>query len=71
MMFNQICNTVANQKMLCAVLTTVGGLHLAMTESQPVLGFLDLPSVGWFSVQHTLGLALVACGGCCVVACMN
>jgi len=70
MMFNQICNTVSNQRMLCAVLTTVGGLHLAMTESQPVLGFLDLPSVGWFSVQHTLGLALVVCGGCCVVACM-
>jgi hypothetical protein len=71
MMFNRICNTVANQKMLCAVLTTVGGLHLAMTESQPVLGLIDVPSIGWFSVQHTLGLALVACGGCCVVACMS
>jgi len=64
------CNTVANQRMLCAVLTTVGGLHLALTESQPVLGMIDVPSIGWFSVQHTLGLALVVCGGCCVVACM-
>lgn len=69
-MIKNICNTVSNQRMLCAVLTTVGGLHLALTESQPVLGMLDIPSVGWFSVQHTLGLALVLCGGCCVVACM-
>ena len=70
-MMKNICNTVANQKMLCAVLTTVGGLHLALTESQPVLGMIDVPSIGWFSVQHTLGLALTVCGACCVVACMN
>ena len=70
-MFDKICNTVANQKMLCAVLTTVGGLHLAMTESQPVLGKFNLPSFGWFSVQHTLGLALTVCGACCLVDCMN
>jgi hypothetical protein len=69
-MMRNVCNTVANQRMLCAVLTTVGGLHLALTESQPVLGMIDVPSIGWFSVQHTLGLALVVCGGCCVVACM-
>jgi len=69
-MIKNICNTVADKRMLCAVLTTVGGLHMALTESQPVLGMLDLPSVGWFSVQHTLGVALVACGACCVVACM-
>ncbi len=70
-MFDKICNTVANQKMLCAVLTTVGGLHLAMTESQPVLGMFNLPSFGWFSVQHTLGLALTVCGACCLVDCMK
>jgi len=70
-MMKNICNTVANQRMLCAVLTTVGGLHLAMTESQPVLGMIDVPSIGWFSVQHTLGLALAVCGGCCVVSCMR
>jgi hypothetical protein len=69
-MIKNICNTVADKRMLCAVLTTVGGLHMALTESQPVLGMLDLPSVVCFSVQHTLGLALVVCGGCCVVACM-
>lgn len=65
-----ICKTVADKKMLCAVLTTVGGLHMALTESQPVLGMIDAPSIGWLSVQHALGLALVVCGGCCVVACM-
>ncbi len=70
-MFDKICNTVANQKMLCAVLTTVGGLHLAMTESQPVLGMFNLPSFGWFSVQHTLGVALTVCGACCIVTCMK
>ena len=69
-MMKKLCNTVADKKMLCAVLTTVGGLHMALTESQPVLGIIDVPSIGWFSVQHTLGLALVVCGGCCVVACM-
>jgi len=66
-MIDKICNTVANQTMLCAVLTTVGGLHLAMTDSQPVLGMFNLPSFGWFSVQHTLGLALTVCGGCCII----
>lgn len=69
-----MCKTVADKKLLglnlCAVATVVGGLHLALTESQPVLGMIDAPSFGWFSVQHTLGLALVLCGGCCVVACM-
>lgn len=70
-MMKGICNTVADKKMLCAVLTTVGGLHMALTDSQPVLGMFNLPSFGWFSVQHTLGLALVACGGCCLVAYMK
>ena len=70
-MFDKICKTVADKKMLCAVLTTVGGLHLAMTESQPVLGMFNLPSFGWFSVQHTLGLALTVCGACCLVDCMK
>jgi hypothetical protein len=46
-------------------------LHLALTESQPVLGLLDTPSFGWFSVQHILGSALVVCGGCCVLNCMK
>jgi len=73
-MMNQVmglCNDVANRRMLCAILTTAGGLHMAMTESQPVLGMLDLPSVGWFSAQHLLGSALVVCGGCCLISCMN
>ena len=73
-MMNQVkglCNTVANQKMLCAVLTTAGGLHMAMTDSQDVFGMIELPSFGWFSAQHLLGSALVVCGGCCIISCMN
>ena len=64
-MFNTLCNKIEtkNGKLLCAVLTTVGGLHMALTESQPVLGMIDLPSFGWFSAQHILGSALVVCGG--------
>jgi hypothetical protein len=71
-MFNKLCSAIEtkNGKMLCAVLTTVGGLHMALSESQPVLGRIDLPSFGWFSVQHTLGAALVVCGACCLKNCM-
>lgn len=69
-----LCKTVADAKLfglnLCAVATVVGGLHLALTESQPVLGMIDVPAFGWFSVQHTLGLVLVGCGACCIVSCM-
>ena len=73
-MMKNLCNTVADKKLfglnLCAVATVVGGLHLALTESQPVLGMIDVPAFGWFSVQHTLGLVLVGCGACCIVSCM-
>lgn len=73
-MMKNLCNTVADKKLfglnICAALTVVGGLHLALTESQPVLGMFDVPSIGWFSVQHTLGLVLVGCGACCIVSCM-
>ena len=69
---DKLCNGIEtkNGKLLCAVLTTVGGLHMAFSESQPVLGRIDLPSFGWFSVQHLLGSALVVCGACCLKNCM-
>ena len=74
-MLKKLCNGIEtkNGKMLCAVLTTVGGLHLALTESQPVLKFFGRPldKLGWFSVQHILGSALVVCGGCCIMNCME
>tara|TARA_B100001287_G_scaffold275898_1_gene284950 strand:- start:1562 stop:1804 length:243 start_codon:yes stop_codon:yes gene_type:complete len=71
-MMDKLCSMIEtkNGKMLCAVLTTVGGLHMALSESQPVLGRIDLPSFGWFSVQHILGSALVVCGACCIKNCM-
>ena len=36
-MLNKLCNGIEtkNGKLLCAVLTTVGGLHMALTESEP------------------------------------
>lgn len=69
-----ICKTVADKKMLCAILTTVGGLHMVASENQPVLGMLNLGGVSFagkeIGVQTVLGAALVVCGGCCIVACM-
>ena len=40
-----ICNTVANYKKTCAVLALVGGLHMTLSENQPVLGMIDLPTI--------------------------
>lgn len=69
-----ICNTVANKKKTCAFLSLVGGLHMALSENQPVLGRIDLPTVTVMGkdvgVQTVLGLGLAVCGGCCLVACM-
>ena len=72
-MMDKMCNyvTTGKGKMLCAVFSTVGGLHLMLSESQPVLGRIDIPSIGWFSVQHTLGVALTVCGVCCLKNCME
>ena len=69
-----ICNTVANKKKTCAVLSLVGGLHMALSENQPVLGKIDLPTITLMGktvgVQTVLGLGLAVCGTCCLVACM-
>ncbi len=72
-MMNKMCNYMATGrgKMICAVASTVGGLHLMLTQTQPVLGMIDVPSIGWFSVQHTLGVALTVCGVCCLKNCME
>ncbi len=72
-MLDGMCNAVETPrgKMVCAVLTTVAGLHLMTTESQPVLGMIDAPSFGWFSVQHILGIGVTVCGACCLMNCMR
>ena len=48
---------------VCCLAATVGGLHMVLTESQPVLGIsaLDFPIV-----QKGLGLLLVVCGAGCL-----
>ncbi len=74
-MLNKLCNGIEtkNGKMLCAVLTTVGGLHLLMTAPQPVLGFLRSFSFNVMGrevgAQQLVGLGLTLCGVCCLVAC--
>jgi hypothetical protein len=40
-----------NGKLICATLSTVGGLHLLMTA------------------QQIVGIGLLTCGVCCLVAC--
>ncbi len=69
-----LCNTVANKKRTCAVLMVVGGLHMTLSENQPVLGRIDLPSITLMGkdvgVQTVLGLGLAVCGTCCLVSCM-
>ena len=71
-MLDKMCNWVdsSNGKKVMAVAVLAGGLHLALTESQPVLNFLDLPSFGWFSAQHILGVVLTVGGLCCLKNCM-
>ena len=72
-MMDKMCNYMGtgSGKMICAAVATVGGLHLMLTQTQPVLGMIDVPSIGWFSVQHTLGVALTVCGVCCLKNCMG
>jgi len=72
-MMDRMCNfvDVGTGKLLCAIATTVGGLHLTLTESQGVLGTTFNPQMGWLSVQHGLGLFLTLCGVCCVMNCME
>jgi len=62
-----------NGKLICATLSTVGVLHLLMTAPQPVLGFLPSFSFNVMArevgAQQILGIGLLTCGVCCLVAC--
>ncbi len=49
---------------VCCIAAAVGGLHMVLSESQPVLGIsqLDFPIV-----QKVLGGVLVFCGAACLM----
>ena len=65
-----------NGKLICATLSTVGGLHLLLTPPQKVLGFLPafdftIPFIGKEAgAQQIVGLVLTVCGVCCLKNCM-
>jgi hypothetical protein len=69
------CNWTQSGKgsMLCAGIATIGGLHLLLTPSQPLLNFLptfDFTIMGKsIGAQQVVGLALTACGVCALGAC--
>ena len=77
-MMDKLCNfmNTGNGKMLCAVASTVGGLHLIMTPPQKVLGFLPaftftVPVLGKEAgAQQLVGAVLTVCGVCCLKNCM-
>ena len=76
-MMNKMCNwmTTEKGKMLCAVASTVGGLHLLLTPAQKVLGFLPafeitIPVIGkQAGAQQLVGAVLTVCGVCCLKNC--
>ena len=78
-MMNKMCNWMNTEKgkMLCAVASTVGGLHLLLTPAQKVLGFLPsfeitLPVIGkQAGAQQLVGAILTVCGVCCLKNCME
>jgi len=49
---------------VCCFSAVVGGLHMVLSSSQPVLGIqaLDYPIV-----QKGLGVVLILCGGGCLM----
>ena len=78
-MMDKLCNymNTGKGKMLCAVVSTVGGLHLIMTPPQKVLGYLPafdftIPFIGKEAgAQQVVGVVLTLCGVCCLKNCMR
>jgi hypothetical protein len=62
-MLNKICNWTQSGS---------GGLHMILSEQQPVLGMIDLPSFTIMGkkvgVQTILGLAIAVCAGGCLMS---
>ena len=57
---------------VCGILMLVGGLHMMLSDAQPVLGMMDFGSITIMGreigVQTVLGLALVICAGGCLMS---
>ncbi len=53
-----------NMMSICCIAAVIGGAHMVLTESQPVLGIaaLDYPIV-----QKAVGAVLVVCGAGCLM----
>ena len=70
-MFAKVCSWFNGQKTLVGVATLIGGLHLIATESQPVLGVLDIPAITLMGkeigVQTILGGLLTLAGACVII----
>ena len=63
-MINGICNWMNGHTTLVGVATLVGGLHMVMTQNQPVLGMLDIPAIKGVGIQTILGGFLTLAGAC-------
>lgn len=61
-----------NGSMICGGLFLVGGLHMILSDQQPVLGMFDLGSFTIMGkdvgVQTVLGVAMVACAAGCLMS---
>jgi len=74
-MMNKYCDWTQdkNGKLICATLSTVGGLHLLLTAPQPVLGFLPAFKMSVMGreigAQQIVGGLLTVCGVCALGAC--
>tara|TARA_R110000751_G_scaffold55545_3_gene119080 strand:- start:287 stop:502 length:216 start_codon:yes stop_codon:yes gene_type:complete len=70
-MFAKVCSWFNGQKTLVGVATLIGGLHLVATDSQPVLGVLDIPAITLMGkeigVQTILGGFLTLAGACVLI----
>ena len=70
-MLAKVCSWFNGQKTLVGVATLIGGLHLIATESQPVLGVLDIPAITLMGkeigVQTILGGFLTLAGACVLI----
>ena len=70
-MFAKVCSWFNGQKTLVGVATLIGGLHLIATESQPVIGVLDIPAITLMGkeigVQTILGGLLTLAGACVII----
>jgi hypothetical protein len=74
-MYDRMCYWFSGRTGQCVVglLGVVGGLHLVLTEAQPVLGFLPAfsMSIGGMTVgaQQLVGLSLLVSGACVLGSC--